>query len=49
MHLLFGNPAKVRYYVCECSEKMVFDENNYFKCPKCGKEYISENNKIRRK
>lgn len=43
-----GNPAKVLYYVCECSEKMEFDSNNHFKCKKCGKEYIKEDNKIRR-
>lgn len=44
-----GNPAKLLYYVCECSEKMQFDQNNYFKCPHCGKEYIIENNIVRRK
>ncbi len=44
-----GNPAKLLYYVCECSEKMVFDNNNMFKCPKCGKEYLFENNIVRRK
>ncbi len=46
--LVVGNPAKVLYYVCECSEKMEFNKDNYFKCQKCGKEYIIENNKIRR-
>ncbi len=44
-----GNPARLLYYVCECSEKMEFDNNNSFKCPKCGKEYIIENNIVRRK
>jgi len=44
-----GNPAKFLYYVCECSEKMKFDKNYYFKCSKCGKEYILENNIVRRK
>jgi UDP-2-acetamido-3-amino-2,3-dideoxy-glucuronate N-acetyltransferase len=44
-----GNPAKLLYYVCECSEKMTFDKDGYFKCPKCGKEYIIENNVVRRK
>ena len=43
-----GNPARLLYYVCECSEKMKFDCNNYFKCPKCGKEYIKENDLVRR-
>ena len=44
-----GNPARLLYDVCECSEKMKFDNNNSFKCPKCGKEYIIENNIVRRK
>lgn len=44
-----GNPARLLYYVCECSEKMEFDENNCFKCHKCGKEYIKEKDIVRRK
>ena len=46
--LVVGNPARIRYYVCECSEKMEFS-NNEFQCPKCGKEYISKNDIIERK
>lgn len=46
--LVVGNPAKVMYYVCECSEKMIFDKDNHFKCKKCKKEYVMEGNKIRR-
>lgn len=34
-----GNPAKLAGYICECGEKMSFD-NNYTKCKYCGKEYI---------
>ena len=41
-----GNPARLLYYVCECSEKMIFDEDNGLKCPKCGKEYIRGINNI---
>ena len=44
-----GNPARLLYYVCECSEKMNFNDDNFFKCPKCGKEYIIEDNIVRRK
>lgn len=44
-----GNPAKLLYHVCECSEKMIFNKDNYFKCSKCGKEYIIDNNIVRRK
>lgn len=46
--LVVGNPARILYYTCECAEKMIFDNNNHFKCPKCGKEYVMESNKIRR-
>lgn len=45
--LVMGNPASVRYYVCECAEKMKF-VNNKFSCPKCGKEYIFDNNTVKR-
>lgn len=46
--LVVGNPARIRYYVCECSEKMEFVEDA-FKCKKCGKEYIKKNEVIERK
>lgn len=46
--LVVGNPAKLLYHVCECSEKMNFVDN-YFKCPVCKKEYIIENDIVRRK
>ena len=45
--LVVGNPAKIKYYVCECSEKMNFVDNK-FTCPKCGKEYFFVNNEVRR-
>ncbi len=40
--LVVGNPARILYYVCECSNKMQFDENNIFKCKVCGKKYIKD-------
>ena len=46
--LVVGNPARVKYYVCECSEKMNFTDN-YFKCQKCGKEYVINNEIVERK
>ena len=45
--LVVGNPAKIKYYVCECSEKMNFVDNK-FTCPNCGKEYCFVNNEVRR-
>lgn len=47
--LVIGNPARIQYYVCECSQKMIFDEAGNFKCPVCGKEYIKKDNIVRRK
>lgn len=47
--LVVGNPARVMYYVCECSKKMEFNNDNYFKCPLCGKEYIIENDIVKEK
>ncbi len=45
--LVMGNPAKVKYYVCECSEKMNFVDNK-FVCPKCGLKYCIDDNVVRR-
>lgn len=44
--LVMGNPARVKYYVCECSEKMVW-QNNKFTCPCCGKKYILEDERVK--
>lgn len=44
--LVMGNPARVKRYVCECSEYMKF-ENNQFICPNCGKKYKIENDIVK--
>ena len=44
--LVMGNPARVKYYVCECAEKMVW-QNNKFTCPCCGKKYILEDERVK--
>ena len=44
--LVMGNPARVKYYVCECSEKMIW-QNNKFTCPCCGKKYILEDEYVK--
>ena len=44
--LVMGNPARVKYYVCDCSEKMVW-QNNKFTCPCCGKKYILEDERVK--
>ncbi len=44
--LMVGNPARLRYYVCDCSEKMNFVDDK-FTCQKCGKSYIITNGEVR--
>ena len=43
--LVKGNPARVSGYVCECGEKLVFD-NNVAHC-KCGKQYKKTNENVK--
>lgn len=44
--LVVGNPARVKYYVCKCSEKMDFKDNK-FTCLKCGMKYEKLDNIVR--
>ncbi len=46
--LVMGNPARVKYYVCECSCKMDFTDGKFL-CPKCGLEYYISDDEVRRK
>ena len=46
--LVIGNPARLKYYVCECSNKMDFDDDNSFTCPKCGKKYIIDDEGVKK-
>ena len=44
--LVYGNPAKVKGWMCECGGKLGFD-NNLTKCKVCGSEYkILNGNKV---
>lgn len=43
--LVMGNPARVKYFVCECSEKMEWVDNK-FTCPHCGKKYELKNDHV---
>ncbi len=45
--LVYGNPAKIRGYVCKCGEKLEFDEKGIAKCKKCGMKYSKRGNKVR--
>lgn len=37
--LVYGNPARIRGWVCRCGEKLDF-RDNVASCPACGMEYI---------
>lgn len=39
--LVYGNPARVRGYVCRCAEKLVF-RGTRARCKKCGRLYRKE-------
>lgn len=41
--LVYGSPAKVKGYVCQCGNKLEFKDGKAI-CKACGKEYISNNN-----
>ena len=45
--LVVGNPARFKYYVCECSERMRFKDNKFI-CPICHKEYELLDEEVRR-
>jgi UDP-2-acetamido-3-amino-2,3-dideoxy-glucuronate N-acetyltransferase len=40
--LVYGNPARIRGWVCECGGKLEFEKANNAKCSKCDKEYIKK-------
>ncbi len=36
--VVWGNPAKFQYWICECTQKMSFEDSKKFIC-NCGKTY----------
>ncbi len=45
--LVVGVPAKQIGWVCQCGNRLVFDDNNYSKCQYCFKEYILDEGKVK--
>ena len=41
--LIYGNPARIQDWVCECSARLAFSGDNTAKCDKCGKTYLKRN------
>lgn len=42
--MVYGNPARLQGWVCECGVKLHFTRNNTAKCSECGKEYKKQQN-----
>jgi len=40
--LVYGNPAQLQGWVCECGVKLDFNEISEAACSKCGKIYQKE-------
>jgi UDP-2-acetamido-3-amino-2,3-dideoxy-glucuronate N-acetyltransferase len=45
--LVYGNPAKIQGWICECGEKLTFKKNRA-QCLKCKKKYKKKNNEVSR-
>ena len=43
--LVYGNPARVQGWMCECGEKLVF-ERNKANCGKCSRAYLLEGERV---
>jgi UDP-2-acetamido-3-amino-2,3-dideoxy-glucuronate N-acetyltransferase len=37
--IVYGNPARIRGWVCQCGSALDFSKNKHAKCGVCGKEY----------
>jgi len=44
--LAFGNPARLRGWVCECGEKLDFKKGQQASCHRCGKVYQQKSDEI---
>jgi len=44
--LLYGNPARIQGWVCECGAKLDFTGNVETECPRCGERYIKQGNLV---
>ncbi len=45
--LVYGAPAKVQGWVCECGVKLAFNKTTAV-CKRCGSQYLKEKEKVRR-
>jgi UDP-2-acetamido-3-amino-2,3-dideoxy-glucuronate N-acetyltransferase len=45
--LVYGNPARVRGWMCACGVGIEFDGGDQGKCKACGAEYIKSGERVR--
>ena len=46
--LVYGTPARVRGWVCECGVKLLFNKRGRAQCIECAKEYTKQGDAVRR-
>ena len=44
--LVYGNPARIHGWMCECGEKLTSTEDNRYKCSRCGAMYLQRSGKL---
>ncbi len=44
--LVVGNPARLKGYVCQCCERLIFNEEGESVCNRCGKKYIKNDDGV---
>jgi len=42
--LVYGNPARVQGWMCECGTRLAAGTDKNFRCEKCGKKYMKSGN-----
>jgi len=45
--LVYGNPAKIKGWMCECGVKLIFKKTKAV-CKSCAKEYLKKNDRVER-
>jgi UDP-2-acetamido-3-amino-2,3-dideoxy-glucuronate N-acetyltransferase len=40
--MVYGNPARIQGWVCQCGVKLDFKKNRMAKCSQCGREYLAK-------
>lgn len=44
--LVVGNPSRITGYICECGEKLIFNNDNMASCSSCDKTYKKDNTTV---